>query len=74
MGGTQDTATTNVEQQGLKMENIIGESFDGASNMRSEIGDSCKRMDVWSRIKIDEAVGSAKLRKLQKIGGLSRQH
>ncbi|CAB4007301.1 Hypothetical predicted protein [Paramuricea clavata] len=25
-------------------------------------------MDVWSRIKIDEAVGSAKLRKLQKIG------
>ncbi|CAB3998146.1 Hypothetical predicted protein [Paramuricea clavata] len=24
-------------------------------------------MDVWSRIKIDEAVGSAKLRKLQKI-------
>ncbi|CAB4020459.1 zinc finger MYM-type 1-like [Paramuricea clavata] len=90
---------TNVEQQGLKMENIIGESFDGASNMCREFGgvraeadqrrfakfvvhmvlrscakpccsryDSCKRMDVWSRIKIDEAVGSAKLRKLQKIG------
>ena len=28
---------TNVEQQGLKMENIIGESFDGASNMRGEL-------------------------------------
>ena len=27
---------TNIEQQGLKMENIIGESHDGASNMRGE--------------------------------------
>ena len=27
---------TNIEQQGLKMENIIGESYDGASNMRGE--------------------------------------
>ena len=104
---------TNVEQQGLKKEKIIGESFDGASNMRGEFGcvqklirdvspnsvytwcyahvpnlaatdmvenvtevknligllqstatffsDSCKRMDVWSRIMIDEAVGSATL-------------
>ena len=25
---------TNIEQHGLKMETIIGESFDGASNMR----------------------------------------
>jgi hypothetical protein len=29
---------TNVEQQGLKMEKIIGESFDGASNIRGDFG------------------------------------
>ena len=79
------------------MENIIGESFDGASNMRGEFGGVQKLIrDVspnsvytwcyahvlnlaatdiglqtngfWSRIMIDEAVGSAKLKKLQKIG------
>ena len=118
--GIFELLKTNVEQQGLKMENIIGESFDGASNMRGEFGGvqklirdvspnsvytwcyahvlnlaatdmvenitevknlidllqstatffshSCKRIDVWSRIMIDEVVGSAKLKKLQKIG------
>jgi hypothetical protein len=36
--GIFELLKTNVEQQGLKMENIIGESFDGASNMRGEFG------------------------------------
>ena len=110
----------NLEGHGLKMENIVGESFDGASNMRGQFNgvqklikdvspnsiytwcyahvlnlaatdmveniiavknlmgllqstatffsDSCKRMNVWSEVLGAQAVGSAKLKRLQKIG------
>ena len=110
----------NLEGNGLKMENVVGESFDGASNMRGQFNgvqnlikdaspksiytwcyahvlnlaatdmveniiavknlmgllqstamffsDLCKRMNVWTEVLGAQAVGSAKLKRLQKIG------
>nr|XP_047140909.1 zinc finger MYM-type protein 1-like [Hydra vulgaris] len=57
-------SATNIVENILGVKNLIGLLQSTATNF----GDSCKRTNIWTNIHIGQGVGSAKLKRLQKIG------